>query len=109
MNKDKDYDKILSESEKMNNDVKKFLVVSHTEREKNEFFESLQSRYSLLYNENMSITKMITSGNMDMDKLRYMISMAKKIQDNKISEQNASVEVGKELFKEYIEPNIKNN
>ena len=52
---------------------------------------------------------MITSGNMDMDKLRYMISMAKKIQDNKISEHNASVEVGKELFKEYIEPNIKNN
>ena len=98
MNKDKDYDKILRESEKMNNDVKKFLVVSHTEEEKNEFFESLQSRYSFLYNENMS-----------MDKLRYMISMAKKIQDNKISEQNASVEVGKELFKEYIEPNIKNN
>ena len=42
MNKDKDYDKILSESEKMNNEVKKFLVVSHTEREKTEFFESLQ-------------------------------------------------------------------
>ena len=67
----------------------------HTrKREKNEFFESYRAG-GLLYNENMSITKMI----IDNDGQITIHDIGKKIQDNKISEHNASVG-GKELFKE---------
>ena len=49
-----------------------------------------------------SIFKIVNSGNMDIDKLTYMIEMVKKIENNKISEYNASVEVGKVLVKDFI-------
>ena len=38
---------------------------------------------------------MIMDGNMDLEKLKFIISMARDVKNNRISEHSASVEVGK--------------
>jgi len=41
-------------------------------------------------------------GSFDFKKLEYMIDMAKKVEDNKISEYDASVKVGTVLVKDFV-------
>jgi hypothetical protein len=96
------YDNVLSEAIEMNNSVKKFKIVSHTEEETEEFNKQLETDYKNLKENFGSIFRIVNSGNMDIDKLKYMIGMVKKINNNKISEHNASVEVGKVLVKDFI-------
>ena len=50
---------------------------------------------------------MVSSGSMDITKLKFMINMLQKVQDNKMSEESASIEVGKQLFNEYVAPSLK--
>ncbi len=100
------YDKILQDAIDMDLTVKKFLIVEHTEKDKEDFIESLQKKFDNLHTNFKSIFKMISQGDMDIQKLKYMIKMVKQVQQSKISEHDASVEVGKELFKEYVEPHV---
>ena len=37
---------------------------------------------------------------MDMEKLEFIVSMARDVKNNRISEHSASVEVGKKIFKD---------
>ena len=41
---------------------------------------------------------MIIGGNMDMEKLEFIISMAKDVKNNRISEHSASIQVGKKYL-----------
>ena len=43
---------------------------------------------------------------MDLNVITYMINQAKEIQKNKISNHDASVNVGQKLVDTYIKPNL---
>jgi hypothetical protein len=96
------YDKILAEAIEMNDLVTNFKIVSHTEEETEAFNKKMETDYVNIKENFGTIFKIVNSGNMDIDKLTYMIEMVKKIENNKISEYNASVEVGKVLVKDFI-------
>jgi len=91
------YDNILTEAIEMNNDV-----LNHTENKSEEFKKKLETDYKNLHDNFSSLFKLILSGNMDIDRLKYMINMLKKVEKNELTEYDASVSVGKVLVKDFI-------
>ena len=91
------YDNILTEAIEMNNDV-----LNHTENKSEEFKKKLEADYKNLHDNFSSLFKLILSGNMDIDRLKYMINMLKKVEKNELTEYDASVSVGKVLVKDFI-------
>jgi len=53
-----------------------------------------------------SIFKMAWEGNMDFVRLKYMLEMIDKVKQNKISEHDASVDVGQKLVDEIVKPDL---
>ena len=102
-----DFEKILQDAEKMDKEVKEFLIVNHSTEETTEFNNRLAKDYAYINENYNTIFKMVSSGSMDITKLKFMITMLQKVQDNKMSEESASIEVGKQLFNEYVAPNVK--
>ena len=98
--KEIDFDKLLTLSREMDMEVKQFLIVSHTEEEKSSRTEELNEKYEYLKTNLKSVFNMIIGGNMDMEKLEFIVSMARDVKNNRISEHSASVEVGKKIFKD---------
>lgn len=98
--KEIDFDKLLTLSREMDLEVKQFLIVSHTEEEKSSRTEELNEKYEYLKTNLKSVFNMIIGGNMDMEKLEFIVSMARDVKNNRISEHSASVEVGKKIFKD---------
>tara|TARA_B100000242_G_C42897618_1_gene416349 strand:- start:356 stop:679 length:324 start_codon:yes stop_codon:yes gene_type:complete len=103
--KDIDYDKILSLSREMDREVKQFLIVNHTSEEKTARMEELTLKYDYLKTNLKPVFNMIMDGNMDMEKLEFIVSMARDVKNNRISEHSASVEVGKKIFSDVIDNN----
>jgi hypothetical protein len=100
-----DFDKLLEQAAEMDKEVKQFLIVTHTEEEKATYTQVLNEKYKYIKENNKSIYSMIIGGNMDMEKLQFIISMAKEVKNNKISEHSASVEVGKKIFSDVLDNN----
>lgn len=72
-----------------------------------ELKEHMKEKYDNLYNNYKAIYNMTCEGNMDLVKLKYMLTMLNKINNNEISEYDASVKVGEKLVDEYVKPNLK--
>ena len=43
---------------------------------------------------------------MDMNRLKFMLNMINKVNNNEITEHNASVQIGEKLVNEYVKPMI---
>ena len=97
-----DFELILSQAKEMDSKVRKFKITNHSESEISIFNEKIVEEFKYLHDNVSSIFKLINMGNFDFDKLVYMIEMAKKIEDNKISEYDASVKVGKLLLDDLV-------
>ena len=99
------FDLILNDVKKCNKDYndfigkKKFLDYSQTQ-----FESEMEKKYTLLYNSYKTIFKQCITGNMDISVFTYMISKAKDINKNKISEYDASVSVGEKLVDTFVKP-----
>jgi hypothetical protein len=104
------YDKLLIEIKNLHNDCrdyknkKKFSELSQTE-----FEEKMINTYPNIKNNFSSIYTQCIDGHMDLSVIIYMINQAKSIQKNKISNHDASVNVGQKLVDKFIKPNIDKN
>mgnify|MGYP001468532887 CR=1 FL=1 len=72
-----------------------------------EFTSKMKEEFPDLSNNQKAIFKMTCNGEMEIPKLKYMLSMVNKINKKEISEYDASVKVGEKLVDEYVKPNIK--
>ena len=97
-----DFDLVLSQAKEMDTKVRKFKITNHSESETTKFDEKMVEEFKYLHDNVSSIFKLINMGSFDFKKLEYMIGMAKKVEDNKISEYDASVEVGTVLVKDFV-------
>ena len=103
--KDINFDKLLTLSREMDREVKEFLIVNHTSEEKATRTEELNVKYEYIKTNLKPVFNMIIGGNMDMEKLEFIVSMARDVKNNRISEHSASVEVGKKIFSDVIDKN----
>jgi hypothetical protein len=65
--------------------------------------ETMSRKYERLYKNFAGIFFKVTNRTMDMDRLNTMVSMINNIETNKITQHNASVIIGEELGKQYID------
>ena len=109
----KDYDLILSTAKQVISDYNDF---TRKKQFKNCSYEEYKNKMIEKYNtfsiENSSIFEKCITGNMDINILTFMITQAKQIQNNNISNYDASVKVGEKLVDKFIKPHLdkdKNN
>ena len=74
--------------------------------EENVDSHKLELEYKDLFDNYPSIFKMACEGNMDFIRLKYMLEMIDKVKNNKISEHDASVDVGQKLVDEIVKPDL---
>ena len=60
--------------------------------------------YSYIKNNFASIFTQCITGHMDLNVIPYMINQAKEIQKNKLSNHDASVNVGQKLVDKFVKP-----
>lgn len=74
-----------------------------------EFVEKMSIKYKFLKDNCNTIFEQCINGQMDLDILSYMVNQAKNIENKKISNHNASVNVGQKLVDKLIKPNLDAN
>lgn len=93
--------------EKLRNDLKD--SESFINSDKNKYDEILKEKFTDLYDKYVSIFDLIRNNklsNIDIDRLEFMFSMSQKVKDNKVTEHNASVEVGQRLVDDIVKPQL---
>ena len=90
-----DYDKIVEE-------VTSLMTLRKENMNTPDFETTAKELYPYLYETTNSIFKLILSGNMDLERLLFMIETELKVKEYKMTEYDASVEVGKNLAQKFL-------
>ena len=64
------------------------------------------SMYPNLFTAYPTALKKACEPNFDLEKFKWMMNMQKSVQNNQISQHNASVEVGERLVDEHVKPKL---
>ena len=104
------YDKLLVDIKNLHKDCKDYSnKKKYNDLSQKEFEERMIQEYSYIKNNFDSIYTQCLSGHMDLNVITYMINQAKQIQKNKLSNHDASVNVGQKLVDTFIKPKLENN
>lgn len=71
-----------------------------------QYKQKLISEHKDLYDAYPGIFDMSMNSTMDLDRLKYMLSMADKIDNKEMTEHDASVEVGQMLVDDFVKPSL---
>lgn len=77
--------------------------------DKSHYDSTLKTQFPELYDRYTAIFDLLRNNkvtNETIDRLEYMFSMSKKVADNKVSEHDASVEVGQRLVDDIVKPQL---
>lgn len=79
----------------------------------NQIFDDVQNKidyyssmYSNLFAAYPTVLKKACEPNFDIEKFKWMMNMQKNVQNDLISQHNASVEVGERLVNEHVKPKL---
>jgi hypothetical protein len=64
------------------------------------------SMYPNLFTAYPTALKKACESNFDLEKFKWMMNMQKNVQNNQISQHNASIEVGERLVDEHVKPKL---
>lgn len=105
------YDELLNEIKELNKECAKYLQNKKINRDLsiNEFKLKMQYKYSNIYETFISIFNQCINNTMDIEMMTFMINKAKEIENNKLSNHNASVKVGEKILEKFIKPEIEKN
>ena len=100
----------LSESQirEVLNDIKKQRKIQKKLVKKNydDFFKQMKTKHSNFANELPGLFEKSVKGELNMAMMNIMLSMMSKIQNNQITEETASVQIGQILAEKYVNPVI---
>ena len=69
-------------------------------------FDYYSSNYPNLFTTYPTALKKACETNFDLEKFKWMMNMQKSVQNNQISQHNASIEVGERLVDEHVKPKL---
>ena len=101
------YDKIFQDVKEINTNVYKFknnkAFIGMTSEQ---FKEEMKQKYNDLYTSFNFIFNRAVSGNLDTNMFSFMISKAKLVQKNTLSNFDASKQVGEKLVNTFVKPTL---
>ena len=104
----RDYDKILNNVKEINKKYKQFQnKTAFKDLTHDEFKSKMAEDYKSLAESQSFIFGKAVDGSLDPTVFSYMISKAKDIQKNKISNYDASKDVGQKLVDTFVKPHMK--
>ncbi len=104
MDKNLDIEKVLTASKNLNMEYIDNLATNNISESK--FKENMIEKYEFLFKNFEPIFNISISKTYDFDRLNFMLNMAKKVQNNEITEHNASIEVGQVLVDQIVKPQL---
>jgi hypothetical protein len=103
------YDLILSQVKELSKKYNQFInKKNYKELSHGEFKKKMETEYNYLNTNNNAIFNKTIEGHIDLTIFSYMINKAKDIQTNKISNHDASVDIGQKLADTFVKPNLPN-
>ena len=104
------YDSLLAEIKTLHKKYQDFTnKKKYTNLSQEEFTKEMEKEHYMIKNNFASIFIQCVNGQMDLNVITYMINQAKNIQKNKLSNHEASVNVGQKLVDTFIKPNLEKN
>lgn len=104
---DLDYDKILQESLLMHNEY--LDLVANNKFNKITTETEFKDKYSYSCQKLPSILGLVLSSQYDYDRLKFMLEMKSKLDNNNISKDDADLKVGQVLVDEIVKPMLDKN
>ena len=103
---------IIIEKKKFDNSFSKKIIEKFDNKKSyqnlilDQFKHKLKKKYNNLSTKFPTIFEKTINGTMDMNRLKFMLNMINKVNNNEITEHNASVQIGEKLVNEYVKPMI---
>jgi len=72
-----------------------------------EFTAEMETKFNYLHSASKTLFKSVMSDDMNEEKYLYMINMLKQVNNETLTKETASIKVGQDMFKEYVDPLIK--
>jgi len=104
MDKNLDIEKVLESSKNLN--IEYIDNIATKNLNQSEFSKNMEAKYEYLFKNFEPIFKISLSQNYDYSRLKFMLNMAKKVQNEEITEHNASVQVGQILVDQIVKPQL---
>tara|TARA_B100001093_G_C26728673_1_gene971170 strand:- start:589 stop:933 length:345 start_codon:yes stop_codon:yes gene_type:complete len=104
MDKNLDIEKVLTASKNLNMEYIDNLATNNLNESK--FKETMLQKYESLFKNFEPIFNISISKSYDYNRLNFMLNMAKKVQNDEITEHNASIEVGQVLVDQIVKPQL---
>lgn len=110
MNPSTNYDEILKDVRQINKNLNKFKNKTDFKGlTYDEFKTQMETEFEKLNRDFNFIFSRAISGNLDNNMFEFMIQKAKSVQNNKMSNYDASKQVGEKLVDKFIKPEIEKN
>jgi hypothetical protein len=87
------------------NEIKRIVEEIHSSKKLNKE-EYFGEKYPDFKTTNPVMFQVACEGKMNLSRLNYMINMIDQIKNSQITQDEASVDVGQMLYKEYVEPKV---
>lgn len=100
------YDQMAAESEFMPNDeiirIVEEIVADSAEEESK--FNTYKDKYNTFANRYPHLFMAACAPNFDMNRLRYMLRMKDAVDKDRLTQHQASVQIGNHMFTQYVKP-----
>ncbi len=92
-------DTVKEIQEKVKIDKEQGLDENETKYRLTEEYSDFSMKYPVIFLKSLD-------GGLDMDQFQFMINMATKVNNKKLSQHDASVQIGEKLVNQYVKPNL---
>lgn len=69
-----------------------------------EFTQEMEQKFNYLHSASKTLFKSVMNDNMDEEKYQYMLNMLKLVNNETLTKEKASEQIGRDMFKEYVDP-----
>jgi hypothetical protein len=102
----------MTDATKIDKEVKDFkkerhnwkMGLEHKSLNETEFTAEMKIKYAYLLKSSETLFKSVMNGTLDDTNYHYILNMLIQVNENKMSMETASVQVGEKYFKQYVEP-----
>jgi hypothetical protein len=105
----------MTDATKLDNEVQQLKKERHNWKmgleykslNESDFNTEMQSKFDYLYTASKTLFKSVINDDMDEEKYQYMLNMLKLVNNETLTKEKASEQIGQDMFKEYVDPLLK--
>ena len=102
----------MADAVKIDNEVQQFkkerynwkMGKDYKDLNETEFKNEMEKKFNYLYTSSKTLFKSVLDDDMNEEKYQYMLNMLKLVNNKTLTKEKASIQIGQDMFKEYVDP-----